>query len=45
MVKNLPTNFEPKNGDYDDDIKEFFSKKIFPNKKLKVVCVNVCYDI
>lgn len=45
LVKNLPLHFEPKNGDIDEDLKDFFTNNIVANKKLNVVSVNICYDI
>ena len=37
FAENIPLEFDAINNDYDDDIKEYFSTKIFPGKIIDVI--------
>lgn len=45
MIKRIPVDFEALNNDYDDDLKDFLEKNLFPNKKAHIKEINLCYKL
>jgi len=42
MVKNIPKYYDAKNDDYDEDLQEFFEKKVLSGSIVRGV--NLCFD-
>ena len=45
FVKNIPIEYQSEFGDYDQDLKEFFSNHLSRTKKFNIASVNLCYNI
>ncbi|EGR30034.1 phage head-tail family protein, putative, partial [Ichthyophthirius multifiliis] len=45
MVSNIPIEYDAINNDYDEDLMHFFQENSFPERKVKVEQVTLCYNL